>query len=170
MNRRAFSIGITALLLFGGVFGLLPTLAVRLNDVLSLPRWQHLPLQVLGVGLILAAVSTYVYCAMLFASRGTGTPSPLKPTQRLVTSGVFSYSRNPIYVGYVGFLLGLFLVFGHLTLLVYAMLVAAFIHLLLVLWEEPDLRRRFGSEYDSYCQAVSRWVGRRRDPNMEGAS
>jgi protein-S-isoprenylcysteine O-methyltransferase Ste14 len=50
------------------------------------------------------------------------------------------------------------------------MLVAAFIHLLLVLWEEPDLRRRFGSEYDSYCQAVPRWVGRRRDPNIEGAS
>ena len=162
MTRRAFSIGITAIVLFGGVFALLPALAVQLNEVLSLPRWQLLPLQVLGVGLILGAVLIYVYCSTLFARRGEGTASPLKPTQRLVISGIFGYSRNPIYIGYVGFLLGLFFVFGHLTLLVYAALVAAFIHLLLVLWEEPDLRHRFGPEYDSYVQAVPRWLGRRR--------
>lgn len=162
MTRREISIAFTAVLLFGGAFVLLPALAIRLNDALSLPRWRVLPLQALGVPSMLGAVLLYAYGARVFSRQGGGTTSPIRPPERLVATGLFRYSRNPIYVGYVAFLLGLFLLFGHLALLVYTALVAAFIHMLLVFWEEPDLRRRFGPDYEKYTQEVPRWLGLRR--------
>ena len=159
MARRGIVIALTGILLFGGVFILLPALAMQLNDSLSLPRWRVLPFQALGLVLMLTAVFLYAYCASLFSRRGGGTPSPYYPPQQLVASGLFAYSRNPIYVGYVAFLVGVFLLFGHVALLVYTALVAVVIHILIVNWEEPDLRRRFGREYDSYVQVVPRWLG-----------
>ncbi len=158
MTRRVL-IGLTAVALFGGAFVLLPALAVRANDALSLPLWRALPVQAFGLLLMLSSVAIYGYCATLFARRGRGTTSPINPPQNLVTSGIFGYSRNPIYVGYVAFLVGIFLVFGHFALLIYAVLVAAFIHGLIIFWEEPDLRRRFGPDYDLYARTVPRWLG-----------
>jgi protein-S-isoprenylcysteine O-methyltransferase Ste14 len=54
--------------------------------------------------------------------------------------------------------MGEFLLFGHLLLLGYAMLVALIIQALVVKWEEPDLARRFGGEYQAYMRRVPRWI------------
>jgi hypothetical protein len=62
-------------------------------------------------------------------------------------------------VGDVTVLLGLFLHRGELTLLVYAALFALAAHLVIVWREEPDLRGRFGAEYDAYVRLVPRWIG-----------
>ncbi len=83
---------------------------------------------------------------------------PIDPPIQLVASGVYRFSRNPIYVAYVAVLFGLFLFFGSLTLLAYAVLCAAVIQLLIVAWEEPVLRRRFGEEYERYTRQVRRWI------------
>ena len=106
-----------------------------------------------------AGVLVYLYCALLFARIGRGTPSPLEPPKTLVTAGIFGHSRNPIYVGYAAFLFGLFLLFGHLLLLAYAVLIALVIQVLIVQWEEPDLMKRFGADYDVYVRSVPRWIG-----------
>ena len=157
--RKALYIGTMAIVLFGGVFALVPALLVRLNGHWDLPRWEALPLQALGIVFIGAGVLLYVYCAAVFIRRGDGTPSPVEPPTQLVTTGIFGYSRNPIYVGYIAFLLGLFLFFGHLLLLGYTILVALIIRVLVRQWEEPDLRKRFGADYDAYVRTVPRWIG-----------
>ncbi len=82
---------------------------------------------------------------------------------RLVTGGVFSHSRNPLYLGNFIILVGLSLIVNaHLIywigiplfFLIYASLIAA---------EENFLRQKFGSEYEDYCQRVNRiW------PNWKG--
>jgi protein-S-isoprenylcysteine O-methyltransferase Ste14 len=151
-----------AILLFGGVFGVVPILVVEVNRRLGLPQWDWYLANESGIALMAIGVMLYVYCAIRFAREGRGTPSPIEPTRRLVTSGIFRYSRNPIYVGYVAFLLGLFVFFGDTLLLAYALLVAGLIHALVVRWEEPDLTQRFGDEYESYLQRTPRWIGLRR--------
>jgi protein-S-isoprenylcysteine O-methyltransferase Ste14 len=157
--RKFLGISAMAVLLFGGVFALVPALIVRINERWDLPRWEVFPAQVVGLALMAAGVFLYVYCAFIFVRRGRGTPSPVVPTQQLVTDGIFGYSRNPIYVGYVAFLMGEFLLFGHLLLFGYAVLIALIIQALVVKWEEPDLTRRFGVEYQAYMRRVPRWIG-----------
>lgn len=147
-----------AILVFGGIFALLPAFAIALNKQLGWPVWDSLLLDSLGAMLIVLGVSAYAYCARLFAVRGEGTTSPLEPPKKLVAAGPYRYSRNPIYVGYVCFLVGEFLLFGHLALLLYAVAAAAVIQFLIVHWEEPQLLRRFGREYEEYCDAVPRWL------------
>jgi protein-S-isoprenylcysteine O-methyltransferase Ste14 len=156
--RKFLGISAMAVLLFGGVFALVPALIVRINGRWDLPRWEVLPGQLVGLALMAAGVFLYVYCASVFVRRGRGTTSPVKPPQHLVTDGIFGYSRNPIYVGCGAFLMGEFLLFGHLLLLGYAMLVALIIQALVVKWEEPDLARRFGGEYQAYMRRVPRWI------------
>jgi len=83
---------------------------------------------------------------------------PLHPPQLLVISGIYSVTRNPIYLGYWLILLGEFLVFGQLLLSVYLVLFMLGNHLYVVLHEEEELKKRFGDEYDRYMSAVPRYL------------
>ena len=76
---------------------------------------------------------------------------------KLVTTGVFAFSRNPIYVAFGFVLLGQFLVFPNWILLIY---IAAGIGLFhrQVLREEGFLRRQYGQEYVEYCYRVRRYL------------
>ena len=83
----------------------------------------------------------------------------VEPPQRLVITGLYRYSRNPIYVAHVGVLLGLFLHRGEAALLLYTCIYAGIIHAGVVWHEEPELELRFGSEYERYRRSVPRWLG-----------
>jgi len=141
------------------IFGLLPRSAAELNDELGWPRWDSATGRVLGVTLFAASVGLVLYCSRLFSRLGNGTPVPINPPTELVVAGIYRFTRNPIYVGQVGVLLGYFLYSGAFALLLYASAWAAAVQCFIVGVEEPELRRRFGSAYDDYCRAVPRWVG-----------
>jgi protein-S-isoprenylcysteine O-methyltransferase Ste14 len=75
----------------------------------------------------------------------------------LITTGVFAYSRNPIYVAFGLVLLGQFLVFPNWILLIY--LVAAFwLFNRQILREENFLKEHYGQEYADYCRRVRRYL------------
>ena len=118
------------------------------------PYW--LVAQVAGIVLIGAGVVPVVSVFVQFARAG-GTPLPLAPTRRLVVSGFNRYVRNPVYLGSLLIFCGEALLFGRLSLLVYAAVgwagAAAFVRW----YEEPALARRFGAEYDAYRRAVPAW-------------
>jgi len=103
-------------------------------------------------------VAVFLHCSGLFARVGRGTPVPAEPPKRLVTNGLFRYSRNPIYVAYAAVLLGEFLWFGHVALLAYLGLYILAAQAIIVWWEEPVLRRRFGDDYLRYTGEVRRWL------------
>jgi protein-S-isoprenylcysteine O-methyltransferase Ste14 len=110
---------------------------------------------VMGAGLLLV-----VWCFFDFAARGRGTPAPWDPPQHLVTNGPYRHVRNPIYVGVLSILLGEAVFFGSVALLAWAGVTALGFHLVVVLYEEPGLRDRFGSEYERYLADVPRWLPR----------
>jgi len=140
------------------VFFYVPSRFMEWNDELGWPVWRTGPTRILGVVLIVAGAGVMLYCTGLFAKVGRGTPVPAAPPERLVIQGPYRYSRNPIYVADVAVWLGIFLVEGHAALLLYAVVATLLVELVIVAWEEPDLRGRFGSEYDAYRERVPRWL------------
>ncbi len=76
---------------------------------------------------------------------------------KLVTTGVFAFSRNPIYVAFGFVLLGQFLVFSNWILLIYMAAAAWLIHRQ-VLREEEFLRKNYGQQYLEYSARVRRYL------------
>lgn len=76
---------------------------------------------------------------------------------RLVTSGVFRITRNPIYVAFFGVLIGQFLVFPNWVTLIYLIAGIWLIHRQ-VLREEAFLQNHYGQEYADYSRRVRRYL------------
>ena len=76
---------------------------------------------------------------------------------KLVTSGIFAFSRNPIYVAFASILLGQFLIFPNWILFVYLGAGIWLFHRQ-VLREEDYLKKHYGREYLEYCKRVRRYL------------
>jgi protein-S-isoprenylcysteine O-methyltransferase Ste14 len=114
----------------------------------------------LGLPPILLGALTYLWCAWDFTFTGRGTPAPIDPPKELVVKGLYRYVRNPMYVGITLILLGEALLFEAAVLFLYAGFLLVCAHLFIVYYEEPTLKRLFGTLYESYCKSVSRWIPR----------
>jgi len=116
---------------------------------------------VMGAILLVAGLSFAMWSILAQFTRGRGTPLPLMPTQKLLTTGPFQYCRNPMTLGTIAAYLGLALAAATVVGLI---LVTAFAGLLLVYlkrMEEGELAERFGDEYLAYRRQVPFIVPRR---------
>jgi len=150
--------------IFEVVFGVpfLAAVALQLAVPLTLPRGSLTPAFILGgIAFVVAGAAFVVLARREFARRGQPT-DPGFPTSQVVTTGVFSISRNPLYLGGVFILIGIALAVNLPWALV--LLLPAFVacHYLLIAPEERYLAARFGSDYAPYAAAVRRWFGRVR--------
>ena len=146
------------------VFGipLLVAVALQLAVPLSLPRGDLTPVFRLGgVALVVLGVALVVAARRELARRGQPT-DPGRPTSTVVTTGVFSVSRNPIYLGAACFLAGIALTFDLPWVLVLLLPAIVACHYVLVAPEERYLDARLGEEYRAYAASVRRWIGRTR--------
>ncbi len=75
----------------------------------------------------------------------------------LITEGVYGISRNPIYLFFVLYLSGIFLINGTLIFLIFAVMVALNLHYL-TLEEESFLSRVHGTVYHNYCGVTGRYI------------
>jgi protein-S-isoprenylcysteine O-methyltransferase Ste14 len=142
----------------GLLIGILPIWLVQTTPAVfsfGALRWLAVPLWVTGAGITL-------WCAWAFTVRGHGTPSPTDPPKELVVSGLYRYVRNPIYLGVLAVLLGYVLWHPSLSILWMPVLVAISSHLFVFFYEEPQLRKTFGTDYEDYCRAVPRWIPKGR--------
>jgi protein-S-isoprenylcysteine O-methyltransferase Ste14 len=149
---------LAALAFPGTVTILVPWLLVR-NGSGDVPIG---PARFAAVATLLLGVAGLVWCIFDFARFGRGTLAPLDPTKFVVRGGLYRYVRNPMYLCVVTILLSEAVLFEARALFVWAALVAVFFHLFVVLYEEPDLRARFGASYDAYRALVPRWIPRIR--------
>lgn len=115
--------------------------------------WYHfLGLSIFAVGLVLMLI-----CISSFAIRGQGTLSPADPTKKLVISGLYRFSRNPMYIGVIMMLIGDSIFFRSYILVGYALLIFIAFNIFIIFFEEPRLQDDFGSEYNEYVKKVRRW-------------
>jgi protein-S-isoprenylcysteine O-methyltransferase Ste14 len=105
----------------------------------------------------LLGMATLLQCIWSFALHGKGTLAPLDPPKVLVVRGAYRCTRNPMYVAVVVVLVSEAIFFGSSALLIYAGIGLLIFHLFVLRYEEPHLRRQFGTSYDEYCRAVPRW-------------
>jgi len=104
----------------------------------------------LAVALFLSAVRTL---------RAAGTPIPgNRPTTTIVRSGPYRFSRNPIYLAFSLFQLGLSLWVNSVSLLIALVPAVALMALVVIPREERYLEARFPSEYLPYKASVRRWL------------
>jgi len=148
------------------VFGIpfLVAIALQLAVPLSLPRGSLAPAIIpAGAALIVVGVALIVLARREFAQRGQPT-DPGRPTTQVVTTGVFSVSRNPIYLGAACFLAGVALAVNLPWALVLLLPSLVACHYVLIAPEERYLVAKFGEEYRVYAATVHRWIGRARIP------
>lgn len=114
-------------------------------------------------GWILLALGTIVmlWCVREFYTAGKGTLAPWAPPRELVVTGLYSYSRNPMYLGVLIVLAGWAAGFQSRTLTIYALAIAIAFHLRVILHEEPYLTRTYGIRWTRYRSRVPRWLGGR---------
>lgn len=141
------------------VFGLI-TWQLRALDryvPFVLPSW----FTVVGIILMTAGGALAFACFALFAAGGalqlgTTFPDPVI----LVGAGPYRYLRNPMAAGALLALAGWGFVERSISILVFALVMSALMHLFVVLVEEPKLERRFGRSYSVYKGQVNRWIPR----------
>ena len=117
----------------------------------------------LGIVAMVAGAVILGWCIWDFAAKGRGTLAPMDPPRQLVVQGLYRYVRNPMYLGVLVLLLGEAAFFRSRALLEYAAVWFILVNLVVLLYEEPSLRSRFGDSYDRYRRSVNRWLPNRRD-------
>ncbi|MDH5467216.1 MAG: isoprenylcysteine carboxylmethyltransferase family protein [Candidatus Aminicenantes bacterium] len=115
-----------------------------------------------GVLPVLLGVLTYIQCAWSFVSLGKGTPAPVEPPKELVVQGLYKHVRNPMYLGVLFLLMGEAIFFASILIFLYTALMFFCFHIFVVVYEEPNLRARFGDLYTKYRDSVPRWIPRWR--------
>lgn len=149
---RAFTY---AALLVGLVLLFLPAGAVSWSGI-TRPAAIHVP-QVIGMAVGVGGAALALWCVIAFAFVGRGTPLPFDPPRRLVVRGPYRFVRNPMAIGVALALAGAALYYESIDLMTSTGLFVIVIHFLVVLYEEPTLRRTFGDEYEDYSRRVRRW-------------
>lgn len=125
---------------------------------LGWPTLSGLPLPLLGIGLVAVAFIPPVWAVVLFRREGTEV-NPTSPANRkLVTSGPYQFTRNPMYLGLVMFTLGIALWIGAWPMFIAPVATFATAEWVHIPFEETKMRRQFGATYEDYVERVRRWV------------
>ena len=129
---------------------------------MALPEHRLLPPTLMRiVGVCIAVGGLLLAVAGVAAFRGAQTTvDPLHPDRaaRLVDAGVYRWTRNPMYLGFVLLLIGLAVGLQSLAGLAIAGLTAGLLQRFQIVPEERLLQQRFGEEFTAYCRRVRRWV------------
>jgi protein-S-isoprenylcysteine O-methyltransferase Ste14 len=109
-------------------------------------------------GMVMVSVGLLIYIVAMFTLADYWrVGDAAKQTRTLVTRGIYSLSRNPIYIFFVLYFLGTFLINGILIFLIFTIMMALNAHYLII-EEEKFLLKSYGSAFQKYCAATGRYV------------
>lgn len=137
--------------------------------LLVLGIWTGRKLNLPGIGLdesavtVIGALLTVIGMIVNFAGAGLfhklrTAIIPFKPATKLVTSGIYGWTRNPMYLGMALIYAGIAILFDSILALALLPLVVAIIQTKVIAREEVYLERRFGDAYRDYKRRVRRWI------------
>jgi protein-S-isoprenylcysteine O-methyltransferase Ste14 len=133
-------------------------IAIGASFLAGWPRFPGLPLVWLGVVLIVLGIGLSVTAAMLFRRESTEI-NPTSPANRkLVTSGPFRLTRNPMYLGLVLVTLGIAFWIGAWPMFLAPIAIFATANWVHIPFEDEKMRRQFGASFDAYTSKTRRWI------------
>jgi protein-S-isoprenylcysteine O-methyltransferase Ste14 len=110
-------------------------------------------------GVLLVAGGLALNVVGFITQKRAGTdPIPFNPTTKIVSHGLYRFSRNPMYIGFAFWTLGLAVLLNSVWALCAVPIGLVLIDRLVVAREEMYLERKFGDEYLSYKRRVRRWI------------
>jgi protein-S-isoprenylcysteine O-methyltransferase Ste14 len=120
-----------------------------------------MPWNNVGWGLIAMGLGIDLYSVILFIrTRTTVNPMQVHRANRLIVTGLYRISRNPMYLGLVLALSGWGVLLGNPLTLLFVWALARTLVVVQITPEEEALRERFGEAYLRYSRRVNRWFGR----------
>ena len=123
-----------------------------------LPKYQLLYVfKLLGVLGLIFSVIIFFLGFNIFKSYDEN-PVPSSATKRIITTGIFAYTRNPIYLSFIIFYLSMFLVFENVMYFLSAAGLGIWMHNYVIKFEEDFLLEKFPNEFGNYMKAVKRWL------------
>ena len=129
----------------------------------ALQRVWPLPLPPAGLSRLLGWICIALWALIAlpavatFAGKGTSM-IPLTESRVLVKTGLYRFTRNPMYLGLAFLQAGMGLLWGQPWILVMLVPVIIVLQIFTIAWEERYLERRFGDEYRAYRARVRRWI------------
>ena len=116
-------------------------------------------IEIIGGLILLLGVATAVLATLLFKKDQT-TVNPRNPekTTTLVTNGIFSITRNPMYLGLFLSISSTILFFGSWFGIIILMFFVWYINKFQIIPEEEAMEKLFGNNYSEYRQKVRRWI------------
>lgn len=126
---------------------------------LGSPHMISYPYNLIGAVFLSVGLGISIHHSRLFKREGANIMTFGEPT-KIVKSGMFRYSRNPMYLGFVLALVGA--AFLYQAALSSFLLVAVFWFITdrwYIRFEEAEMLKKFGEEYREYCKQTPRWIG-----------
>ncbi|MBI5946048.1 MAG: isoprenylcysteine carboxylmethyltransferase family protein [Chloroflexi bacterium] len=133
------------------------TLAILLGWRAPLSLSAPLFVRLAGFGLAMLGFILGVLALIEFR-RHRATTDPKKPAKSFVTSGIYRYTRNPIYLGFVFILIGLPMNMGNYWGIVLAWPLITLTNNLVIKHEETQMEKKFKDQYADYRSRVRRWL------------
>ena len=130
---------------------------VALHVWLPGPRWLWPPWTWGGLAFVVSGGWLTLGSALRFRRVGTGV-RPFSAASSLVRGGAYRWTRNPMYLGMVAFLVGIAGCLGTTTTVLVPVAFWVLLDRRFVRREEAFLRARFGADYDAWCREVRRWL------------
>lgn len=110
------------------------------------------------LGLPVLLFSLYVISAAHFLLKKHDTPETYARSTRVVATGLYRYSRNPMYVGFLLFLTSLSLMLGNALSFIGPLVLFIIIDRMFIPYEEEKMERELGEDYRAYKRTVRRWL------------
>jgi protein-S-isoprenylcysteine O-methyltransferase Ste14 len=114
------------------------------------------PYNLIGVFFMILGVWVILWVWKTF--KQNNTPESFEKSKVLVTKGLFKYSRNPMYIGKILFLIGLSILFGNILGFVSPILFFAVMDKQVIPFEEEKTAKDLGKKYLEYKNKVRRWI------------
>ena len=124
-----------------------------------IPLLPTVPPIIKYIGFVLVVIGfLFGLGAVLAFRRARTTLDPYHPVSSIVTSGVYGFSRNPIYLGFLLMVIGIPLNAGTYWGTILAPIFILLCNKLVIEHEESYLEKKFGETYTSYKSRVRRWL------------
>ncbi|HYF70322.1 MAG TPA: isoprenylcysteine carboxylmethyltransferase family protein [Ohtaekwangia sp.] len=133
------------------------SLMVILDWVLPSAEIFRSPIHYFGIVVVIMGLSMTIVVGKHFKKMETEIHT-FKSPEKLVTGGLFKFSRNPIYLGFALSLIGVWIILGSILSVLGVILFVVVTNFWYIPYEEKMMRKKFGAAYEEYKSRVRRWI------------
>ncbi|OZB04931.1 MAG: protein-S-isoprenylcysteine methyltransferase [Idiomarina sp. 34-48-12] len=128
------------------------------SRLLPMDSWHFTDAKALAFALVTAGAFIAVAGVIAFRQAKT-TANPMNPnaSSRLVSNGIYRFTRNPMYLGFLLALAGWGVWLANLPALFWLIIYILYINQFQIIPEERILEEKFGEEFRAYRKQVRRW-------------